>query len=123
MSLVYEDEERQEEIPIEGAVIDLYKVADLKVSNGTAHYVLTKDFEPSGISFCSASSYYMDDEEESLKKWNTMILKDQPETWAGLFFDFILDNCAVNEISRNVRVERFRELRYNARRIFRRRLN
>ena len=51
MSLVYEDEERQEEIPIEGAVIDLYKVADLKVSNGTAHYVLTKDFEPSGTSF------------------------------------------------------------------------
>jgi hypothetical protein len=51
VSLVYEDEERQEEIPIEGAVIDLYKVADLKVSNGTAHYVLTKDFEPSGISF------------------------------------------------------------------------
>ena len=91
MSLVYEDEERQEEIPIEGAVIDLYKVADLKVSNGTAHYVLTKDFEPSGISFCSASSYYMDDEEESLKKWNTMILKDQPEDVGWSFFsDFIL---------------------------------
>ena len=51
VSLVYEDEERQEEIPIEGAVIDLYKVADLTVSNGTAHYVLTKDFEASGISF------------------------------------------------------------------------
>ena len=123
MSLVYEDEERQEEIPIEGAVIDLYKVADLKVSNGTAHYVLTKDFEPSGISFCSASSYYMDDEEESLKKWNTMILKDQPETWAGLFFDFIFENCAANEILRNGRVERFRELRYNARKIFYWRLN
>ena len=47
----------------------------------------------------------MDDEEESLKKWNTMILKDQPETWAGLFFDFIFENaqqtkfCEMEELS------------------------
>ena len=39
---------------------------------------------------------------------------------------FNLVNCAVSEISeilRNGRVERFRELRYNARKIFYRRLN
>ena len=66
----------------------------------------------------------MDDEEESLIKKDIIATKDQPKDVGWSFFsDFIFENCAVNEILRNRRVERFRELRYNARKIFYRRLN
>lgn len=51
VNLTYMDEEQQKTIPVTGATIDLFKVADLVVHNGAAAYVLTSEFESSGIDF------------------------------------------------------------------------
>lgn len=51
VNLTYMDEEQQKMIPVNGATIDLFKVADLVVHNGAAAYVLTSEFESSGIDF------------------------------------------------------------------------
>lgn len=49
--LVYVDEEIKDSVPVTGAVIDLFKVADLVTENGAAHYNLTDAFTSSGIDF------------------------------------------------------------------------
>lgn len=51
VSLVYADEEQKMDIPVVGAVIDLYKVADLVIDNGSVTYALTEEFSSSGIVF------------------------------------------------------------------------
>ena len=49
--LVYMDEEIRDTIPVTGAVIDLFKVADLVTENGAAYYNLTDAFASSEIDF------------------------------------------------------------------------
>ena len=51
VDLIYVDEEQKKNIPVVGAVIDLYKVADLIVDNGAVHYILTDEFSSTGILF------------------------------------------------------------------------
>ncbi len=51
VDLIYVDEEQKKNIPVVGAVIDLYKAADLIVDNGAVHYILTEEFSSSGIVF------------------------------------------------------------------------
>ena len=57
VDLIYVDEEQKKNIPVVGAVIDLYKAADLIVDNGAVHYILTEEFSSSGIVFeCMTAS-------------------------------------------------------------------
>ena len=51
VNLVYVDEALEQDVPVEGAVIDLYKVADLVTENGAAYYNLTEAFASSGLDF------------------------------------------------------------------------
>lgn len=49
--LAYDDEEIKETVPVVGAVIDLYKVADLVTEGGAAHYLIVDSFASTGIDF------------------------------------------------------------------------
>ena len=49
--LIYVDEEQKKNVPVVGAQIELFKVADLTTDNGVAKYTLTEEFVSSGIDF------------------------------------------------------------------------
>ena len=49
--LAYDDEEIKETVPVVGAVIDLYKVADLVAEGDAANYTIADSFASTGINF------------------------------------------------------------------------
>lgn len=67
--LAYTDED--EETPLEGATMDICKVADATVSNGSVTYTLTEAFKDSGIDFGGMSASASNEAAQTLSEMVT----------------------------------------------------